>query len=332
MVSGETMGRRAFVGYSTPLAYDYRNKASKAPSDSDDSDSPNPILDSPFGLMILFDEIVFACRSLCPENLRNASFVRFLDEEGLAPDLSDIDYEKLETAAERLEKLGKQALHAQPQKKVISRITTLRQSGIYWSGVDNHSREITVGGFAKMGNQTLENVALDGLILERLGDDSLELVSNSLLQQFVDIDSSPLGQVKLAELLTINNIHSYQSPLGPYHPVIEEVRADPYISDFRKWLSQQKNSIDAQELKDAKEAVEASLQKAQDELFLKYLDPKGYALNIGKSALLEGLGLLMPGIGLGASVLEEGLRYNEARKIRWQGFLVSLRGKIPPRK
>jgi len=326
------MVRRAFVGYSTPIGYDYSHKASKAPSDSEDSDSPNPILDSPYGLMILFDEIVFACRSLCPENLRNAPFVRFLDEESLAPDLSDIDYDILRDAAKTLEKLGDQAIKAQPKKKFLTGSTLLRKSGVYWKGIDNHSRGITVGGFTKMGNQTFDNVALDGLILERLGDDSLELVSNSLLQQFIDIDSSPLGQVKLAELLTINNIHSYQSPSGPYHPVIDEVRGDPYISDFRKWLSQQKNSIDPKELKDAKGAVEASLQKAQDDLFLKYLDPKGYALNIGKSALLDGLGSLIPGVGLGASVLEEGLRFKDARKLRWQGFLVSTRGKIPPRK
>lgn len=322
------MTRRAFVGYSTPIGYDYKNKASKAPSDPDDSDSPNPIIDSPFGLMLLFDEIIFACRSLCPENLRNAPFVRFLDEEGLAPNLSDIDYEKLETGAKTLEELSEQALQAQPDKEFINWSTILRQSGIHWRGVDNHSRGIMLGGLEKMANQTFENIVLDEIILERLGDDSLELVSNSHLQQLVDIDSSPLGQVKLAEILTINNIHSYQSPLGPYHPVIDEVRADPYISDFRKWLSQQKNSIDQKELRDIKSEVEASIQKAQNELFLKYLDPKGYALNVGKSALLEGLGLLIPGIGLGASVLEEGLHYSGSRKIRWQGFLVSTRSKI----
>jgi hypothetical protein len=36
-----------------------------------DDDSPNPILDSPFGLMLLYDELWFLTKDLCPTNLRN---------------------------------------------------------------------------------------------------------------------------------------------------------------------------------------------------------------------------------------------------------------------
>ena len=84
------MGKRiAFIGLSTPLFYDYRNPASKAISDL--GSSPNPILDSPFGLFLLFDEIWFLCRSLCPQNMRDLPYVKFLDESGKLPLLKNIE-------------------------------------------------------------------------------------------------------------------------------------------------------------------------------------------------------------------------------------------------
>ena len=43
-------------------------------------DSPNPIIESPLGLMIFYDEILFLCRSICPENMRNLPYVKFVDE------------------------------------------------------------------------------------------------------------------------------------------------------------------------------------------------------------------------------------------------------------
>lgn len=81
--------------------------------------------------MILFDDIIFACRSFCTENLRNASFVRFLDEEGLAPNLSDIDYDKLQTGAKTLEKLSKQAVQVKPEKEFVDLGSIVKQSVVY---------------------------------------------------------------------------------------------------------------------------------------------------------------------------------------------------------
>src|SRR5260370_15334750 len=84
----DNLMRTDFVGLSTPLFYDYRHPASRAPSDL--YSSPNPILDSPFGLMLLYDEIWFLCRSLCPENMRESPHVRFLDERKMLPPLRDL--------------------------------------------------------------------------------------------------------------------------------------------------------------------------------------------------------------------------------------------------
>ena len=41
--------RIAFLGLSGPIAYDYKNKL--------DAVYPNPILEAPLGLMVLYDEL-----------------------------------------------------------------------------------------------------------------------------------------------------------------------------------------------------------------------------------------------------------------------------------
>lgn len=55
--------RTAYIGIAYPLLYDYRHQAKK--SFNDMWDSPNPIIESPLGLMIFYDEILFLCRSIC---------------------------------------------------------------------------------------------------------------------------------------------------------------------------------------------------------------------------------------------------------------------------
>ena len=74
--------RTAYIGISYPLLYDYEHQANKGPNDL--SDSPNPIIESPLGLMIFYDEILFLCKSVCPNNMRNLPYVKFVDE--LYPD------------------------------------------------------------------------------------------------------------------------------------------------------------------------------------------------------------------------------------------------------
>ena len=54
--------RTAYIGISYPLLYDYKHQAGR--SSNDMRDSPNPIIESPLGLMIFYDEIIFLCRSV----------------------------------------------------------------------------------------------------------------------------------------------------------------------------------------------------------------------------------------------------------------------------
>jgi hypothetical protein len=71
------MSRKAYIGLSSPLAYfyDHEQKHFHEPW------RWNPIIESPQGLVTLFDELYFLSRALCPVSLRKESYVKFLDED-----------------------------------------------------------------------------------------------------------------------------------------------------------------------------------------------------------------------------------------------------------
>lgn len=71
--------RTAFIGMAGPVAYDY-NKTLSSFIDGG-WDVPNPVLEDVSGLAILYDELVFLSRDLCPVDMQHLHFVRFLDEE-----------------------------------------------------------------------------------------------------------------------------------------------------------------------------------------------------------------------------------------------------------
>jgi hypothetical protein len=75
LVGGKMNKRIAYVGLSTPVFYDYKYSARE--TNADTRSSPNPILDSPYGLLLLYDEIWFLTRSLCPDNMRDLPYVNF---------------------------------------------------------------------------------------------------------------------------------------------------------------------------------------------------------------------------------------------------------------
>ena len=37
-----------------------------------------PIIESPWGLMLLYDELWFLCKDVCPLNMRECSFVKYV--------------------------------------------------------------------------------------------------------------------------------------------------------------------------------------------------------------------------------------------------------------
>ena len=67
------MGRNcAYVGKAVPVGWDYARE--------DTVGIPNPVLESVLGLLLCYDEIWFPSREFCPEDMRDLSYIKFIDE------------------------------------------------------------------------------------------------------------------------------------------------------------------------------------------------------------------------------------------------------------
>ncbi|CAM0555818.1 hypothetical protein EHLJMEHL_04974 [Vreelandella titanicae] len=122
-------------------------------------------------------------------------------------------------------------------------------------------------------------------------------------------------------IATITFSHS----LGPYHPVIDEVRENDYLIDFRRWVSSQNGSASISEVTEMKKQVEYALQEAQDELFLKHLDHKRHFKTVGEAMLGDLAGLVYPLAGTTKAVFDTGKELVKPTNQKWQGFIVGAK-------
>jgi hypothetical protein len=271
---------------------------------------------------LLYDEIWFLCRSLCPQNMRNLPYVRFLDEVHLLPDLRDIDVEVQARAiydADPVRADRVQELHRHYDQ-------ILRAMRIDWdAGPDNHTHGLRIGDTERSANSLSLNCLLfDIEVLRRLDDDRVELVANTFGQRWIEEATPTLAQTDLAHVLILERIPNYLSPNGPYHPVIEEARANPYLKDFRTWLAQTFATTSTQDVADVKREVEAAIRETQETLFLGHLDEGRRYLSVGKALTGVAGDLIVPYVGTAATLVQNIREARSSRQLRWQGFLVAI--------
>lgn len=318
--------RNAYIGLSSPLFYDYGNPASKTKSDK--SSSPNPILESPTGLMLFFDNLYFLTRSLCPENMRNVKFVHFLDEENLLPDLSKIDFSKLIYA--QVENLHYQSTTKDRNRGMndfFKNYDNIRKTmKIDWEGAkhDNHSHQLEIKGTTFTGNsQSFGNLVID-MELSRLAGLNLELITNSYVQSYLDCELNTLVPSKLTEALVIERIPNFIDVSGPYHEIIEEVRLNSYLTAFRKWVNEKSKNVSLNEITEVKQSIENELENSVKKLFLKHIEEKRIYKSVGKT-VTDAIGdAFCPGFGTVRGICESFADWIEIRDYQWQAFLVSI--------
>ena len=323
--------RIAYIGLTSPMYYDYKNSASK--NKADKVSSPNPILDNPIGLMVLYDELWFLTRSLCPENLRNRPFVKFVDHipkyQNLISNLNLLSFEDEIKLLEKY-KIDSNTFHQIPFRP--------EEIGIYWKGgldVHTHSLQIFDKGFS--ARHSLMNLMFDiscaGKLQEANPNLRIELITNSFTQSKIEQfrreneNVSNLSQSALTQLMILEGMHNYQAPKGPYHDCILEVREDKFLQDYRSWIIKQEDNLSRAELLEVKNEIENVIKEAQENIFLKYLDPKSHFVGTGKTLAGFAVDFLIPGLSTAYSLIEELNSFDEKRFIRWQGFVVSAKRK-----
>jgi hypothetical protein len=197
--------------------------------------------------------------------------------------------------------------------------------GIDWGPApDNHSHGLQIGAMKTHANAvSLQSILTDLEIVKRLGP-NVEMVANSFGQRWLDTTHPTLSDADLAHVLVIERIPNYLSPEGPYHPVIEEARAHPYLRDFRGWISSTSSSHELDDIAQVKEEVEAAIRDTERRLFMKYLDEQRRFSSVGKTLAGAVGDLIMPFSGTVTTLLSDLRASRRARDLRWQGFLVGL--------
>lgn len=311
--------RIAYIGLSYPLLYDYRNYAT--PTKNDLSDSPNPIIESPLGLMILYDELWFLCESLCPNNMRGLSYVKFVDKM-----FEDLYYEEADSFIENVS--IKRDEHKALSYDDILNMMNLNGDRRYI--LDNHSHSIKIGPVARSANCTDANLAFDIYIfmaLQERSENNLELLSNSLycMNKF----NSSIKNANVTERILIPNIPNYLSTDGPYHPCIEELRNNQYLKDYRTWINKNHNIIQNNEINDICTDVQQNIEETKIRIFNKYLEENSkYSFFSSSSISIIKLigGIFSNSFSAISTVGEiETKRMNaiQASPYRWQGFVMN---------
>lgn len=318
--------RKAYIGLSSPLFYDYGNPASK-PHEEQIS-SPNPILDGPFGLILFFDELWFLTRSLCPENLRGRSFVFFIDETNL---LSDFEYDSDFDVDEYFD-----PLQIKSQRSGFSEYDrTLFQKGVHWWGhgarIDNHTHRIISPSLKpewELSGNSMDprRVVFDLAVINHLGPD-FEFVTNSFTDRLLNWQNAPaIAPYQFADaMLYIDDIPNYQTVNGPYHLCLEELRDNSNLTQFRNWVTKTSSTTSPAEISEVKSEVEATLKNTVKDVIKKNFDRSKEVTSLAKTGFGWFLDYTLPGVGKIYKMSDTLVEHRKKEAIRWQGFLLATR-------
>lgn len=308
--------RRAFVGFSSPVGYSYAYPASKTRSDN--RSSPNPVLMGAMGLFVLYDEIWFACESLCPESMRRLPYVRFLDVR--RPKLflkSDVSLESLDDAQfpgdADLNDLFPGGYEEMPN--------FFGPDG----SVDNHTHELDLRTATFNGNPGRRQLAFDAWLLAQASDLGLELILNPVTAKIAfggpsgqqPIPSDSYEELRLAEaIVSLRNLYDLTGPSGPHHDCVERIRTDGLVRDFRGWLAGERNRLSNQQLSELQADVDARVLDLQIEAFGTHADRYSFK-NVAVDLVKNTLG----GLGAPWAVIEAAGRLPERSEVRAFSFI-----------
>lgn len=315
--------RIAYVGLSTPLCYDYRNPASKSNSDLESS-PPNPILESAYGLLLLHDEIWFLCRSLCPENMRELPYVKFLDELKMLPPLGDIkfDFSSVYKVIFDNKEIDKQ--HTEFSDTIDGQYDrAVKKVGIYWkSAWDSHTLGLRIGEITTRAKaRSMDKLFFDMEVVRRLNNKHVELITNSYSQNWLQNPNNSFLKAKLSEIFSIENIPNYLTPQGPYNAIVEEIRNDSRLKEFRNWIAEEIFNANEKEKSNMKKTVEYILKTAQD-IFSKRLSQEGFSHGVEKTIIGENVTPSIPNLSALVNLADGINAFFDMKKRKWQGLLV----------
>jgi hypothetical protein len=311
--------RSAFIGLSGPIGYDYKkeNKLNET--------FPNPILEAPLGLMALYDEVVFLDEAVCPKNMANLDFVKFIsDKKDIASYIEHPD------GRTRINEVRGELFQGKdfPFNELKRFITKNAPFAIY----DNHSRHLSYSWFDITPNSnSVKNVIYDNIVAR---EENLSLVTNSLIDKTLTNAMSPTYlKGNLANNVIAKRIPNVLTEKGPYLETIYEIRDRHYVKEFRRKIDSIIENRKKESLNELTQNLEIELNEIKNDFtnrFLKKERKYKIYFSIGKIVLKD----LIKSVPIVGQVLtaydgfEKGRElYNiwkEQGEYGWAGFLVDL--------
>jgi hypothetical protein len=322
----------AYIGLSGPVCYDYKNRLNRK--------YPNPILEGPLGLMILYDEVVFLHEALCPKSMRKLDFVKFLsDRKDIIDYLERIEQKRLDDYARkiwqgnifRLEKLENIAKTIAPFARYdihSNRISEYRY--------DNHSNLISQALFPN--SISVLNVIYDNIVAH---DEKLTLVTNSLVDGPLATRMKSALRGNLINNLLTKRIPNYLTENGPYTKTIYDIRNRPFLKKFRNKIYDVIQGRDTNSVNELTQQLETELNEIGKELVTEKINPKriyytfaSIAMAIAPAIAISpeiAKAIALLGMGIGAFEYTKAVLdvWSDRTNYAWTGFLVDLERKPP---
>lgn len=324
---GEDMNKRiAYIGLSYPIRFDITPSIKSWLITSPELWKEKfPIIESPWGLMLLYDELWFLCKDVCPHNMRECSFVKYVVD--LFP---KIDYNQLFDNAKKISNKPKNVYASMDEH-----YHEFQKSTIYNTVSTGPTQVCRVGEMEVRSGSCPDNFLFDILIkkeIEKLSKKKVELIvsGNIDYEDYVRQENV----FELSNELTLNGIPNYLTHYGPYHPVIDELRESNYLKDYRKWICGYHGHLQKSEIQEVKEAIENELKEIQDKVLLKYMDEhskKAFYTSTAKTIINTVIGTAIApysGVAAAKDIVVEGKQMAETQNDRWAAFVVESRNKI----
>jgi hypothetical protein len=320
--------KRAFVGLTGPVCFDYKNYLT-TPSGR----FPNPVLEAVTGLILSYDEIWFLCRELCPSDLQNAHFIKFIEDEPLLMERATVALEQFRNMARGVpesEMLRRKKIANREMNHAIERIT---QAVPFELAADHHSQQLTIfrpsGYVFNASGLRFGNIVADIGIAAAL-ELNVDIIFNSyasgaagLIQEGPRVEQ----RLVLAEHVTAIRTLDHLGPQGAFHESLNDLRSHERITEFRNLLSE--TDVEGRDLKALAAEVAAEADRHAREVLDRFIKGRGKLRTFGVPTAAAILNQVIPGAGAALSGLFGAKDWMDDREVKkrvsWAPFVLDAR-------
>jgi hypothetical protein len=324
--------RSAFVGLSSPTAYYYDHNREYS-----NEWKWIPIIESPQGLMTLFDEIWFLHPALCPITMRQLDFVKFIvDDTRLLEivkktignfeniDIKHIDNKNREFIESAVD------IDYRPDFNNYNNII----HGVFGTEpsrrcpIDNHSHMFEIDGVQINGDSTsLKNIFIDVALLHEIQNTknkSMELITNTFSEPALLKDKKNLTKIRISQGVTISRVPVLQHPNGPEISGIEKIRENKFLVDFRNKINKLSDEYSTEETKELIMNIETEFDNYRNDVLINKQTSSKVFNSLIKNLASTIVDEIMDGIAPGSTFVKKLIDDRNTRKMNWTAFLATI--------